>query len=208
MNVGKAGVVWMSARPLAWPARVVIDATQQLSAMNKLCQRRFTSPEGPINRGDTACFYGWSVSNDLDAYERLGDLDKPFEVSTKDARRQKDRQRLRDSMQCDATPLTFEQYRAGVPCPGCGLPYVDAEPFDFRGTMNLSDDERVRYEAEEARFKEAHRSCASHRKLGPLHLRSKPERRTSCLRRVRRSRAMSSVNATGRSTPDRLTMRR
>ncbi len=100
---------------------------------------------------------------DLDAYERLGDLDKPFEVSAKDTRRQQDRERLRDSIRCDVAPLTFEQYRAGVPCPGCGRPYVDADPFDFKGTINLSDAERVRYEAEESRFKTDHAACRSHR---------------------------------------------
>jgi hypothetical protein len=103
------------------------------------------------------------VPVDLDDYERLGDLDKPFYVDAKDTRRQQDRERLRDSMRCDVAPLTFEQYRAGVPCPGCGLPYVDSEPFDFKGTINLSDDERVRYDAEESRFKAAHASCRSHR---------------------------------------------
>jgi hypothetical protein len=103
------------------------------------------------------------VSIDLDAYERLGDLAKPFEVSAKDTRRQQDRQRLRDSMRCDVAPLTFEQYRAGTPCPGCGLPYVDAEPFDFKGTLNLSDAQRVRYDAEESRFTAVHASCRSHR---------------------------------------------
>jgi hypothetical protein len=123
----------------------------------------FTSLEQPSNRVDTPSFYVSSVSIDLDAYERLGDVDKPFEVSAKDARRQQERQRLRDSMRCDVAPLTFEQYRARVPCPGCGLPYVDAEPFDFRGTMNLSDAEQVRYEAEESRFKTVHASCRSHR---------------------------------------------
>lgn len=71
---------------------------------------------------------------DLDAYERVGDLAKPFEVTAKDARRQDGRQRLRHSMRCDVAPLMFEQYRAGAPCPGCGLPYVDSEPFDFKGT--------------------------------------------------------------------------
>jgi hypothetical protein len=102
------------------------------------------------------------VPIDLDAYERVGDLEKPFEVTAKDARRQDDRQRLRHSMRCDVAPLTFEQYRAGAPCPGCGLPYVDSEPFDFKGTINLSDAERVRYDAEESRFKAAHASCRSH----------------------------------------------
>jgi hypothetical protein len=66
-------------------------------------------------------------------------------------------------MRCDVASLTFEQYRAGAPCPGCGLPYVDTEPFDFKGTMNLSDADRVRYDAEELRFKAVHASCRSHR---------------------------------------------
>ncbi|WIM87900.1 hypothetical protein PT015_24295 [Candidatus Mycobacterium wuenschmannii] len=99
---------------------------------------------------------------DLDAYERLGDLTKPFEVTAKDRRRQDDRERLRDSLRCDVAPLTFEQYRAGLPCPGCGRPYVDSEPFDFKGTMNLSGAERMRHDAEASRFKAAHSSCSSH----------------------------------------------
>jgi hypothetical protein len=38
---------------------------------------------------------------------------------------------------------------------------VDVEPFEPKGTMNFSDAERVRYDAEEARFKAAHGSCGS-----------------------------------------------
>ena len=102
------------------------------------------------------------MSADLEAYERLGDLDAPFAVTVKDERHQRDRQRLRDSMHSEVAPLTYEQYRAGQPCPGCGRPYVDAEPFEPKGTMFFSDSERARYDAEEARFKEAHPSCGSH----------------------------------------------
>lgn len=122
----------------------------------------FTSCVQRIHRTDTAGFYVRSVSVDLDAYERLGDLAKPFEVTAKDRRRQDDRERLGASMRCDVAPLTFEQYRAGVPCPGCGRPYIDSERFDFKGTMNLSDTERVRCQAEESRFRAAHSSCNSH----------------------------------------------
>ena len=102
------------------------------------------------------------MSSDLDPYERLGDLDAPFTVTIKDERRQRDRQHLRDSMHCEVAPLTFEQYRAGQPCPGCGRPYIDAAPFEPRGTMFFSDSERARYGAEEVRFKEAHPTCGSH----------------------------------------------
>ncbi|MBX7433788.1 hypothetical protein JDV09_16980 [Mycobacterium sp. Y57] len=102
------------------------------------------------------------MSADLDAYERLGDLDAPFTVSTKDERRQQDRQRLRNSMHCEVAPLTYEQFRAGQVCPGCGRPYLDTEPSEAKGIMNYSDSERACYDREEARFKEAHRSCGSH----------------------------------------------
>lgn len=100
---------------------------------------------------------------DLSSYEQLGDLDEPFELSAKDEHRQRDRQRLRDSTRCEITPLTFEQYRAGQPCPGCGRPYIDDEPFESKGTMYFTDAERARHDAEEARFKAAHRACGSHR---------------------------------------------
>ncbi|MGA8330622.1 MAG: hypothetical protein WB777_15160, partial [Mycobacterium sp.] len=66
----------------------------------------------PIYRGDTSGFYVPSVPVDLDSYERVGDLAKPFEVTAKGSRRQDDRQRLRDSMRCDVASLTFERYRA------------------------------------------------------------------------------------------------
>lgn len=103
------------------------------------------------------------MSADLDAYERLGNLDAPFVLSTKDKRRQQGRQRLRDSMQCEVASLTYEQYRAGRPCPGCGHPYIDAEYFEPKGTMHFSGSERARSDADEFRFKEAHASCGSHR---------------------------------------------
>ncbi|MCW2659269.1 MAG: hypothetical protein JWP83_421 [Mycobacterium sp.] len=100
---------------------------------------------------------------DLDTYECLGDLETSFRVTAKDERRQRDRQRLRDSMRCEVAQLSYEQYRAGAPCPGCRRPYVDAEPFENKGTMHFSDAERARYDDEETRFKAAHGSCGSHR---------------------------------------------
>ena len=84
-------------------------------------------------------------------------------MNAKDERRQQDQRRLRDSKRCDVASLTFEQYSSGVPCPGCGRPYVDAEPFDFEGTLNLSDVDRLRYDTEESLFEAAHTSCQSHR---------------------------------------------
>jgi hypothetical protein len=123
----------------------------------------FTSLECPSNRINTENAYFCAVLVDLDAYERLGDLDRRFERSAKDERRQQDRQRLREVLRCDVAPLTYEHYRAGVECPGCGRPYVDAEPFEFKRTMNLSDAERTRYDAEQHRFDVLHAGCGSHR---------------------------------------------
>lgn len=48
-------------------------------------------------------------------------------------------------------------------CPGCGLAYVSEEPWFFSGAMNFSEEERVRYEAEEERFAEAHAGCGAGR---------------------------------------------
>jgi len=53
------------------------------------------------------------MSIDLDGYERLGDLGRPFELNAKDERRQQDQRRLRDFMRCDVASLTFEQYSSG-----------------------------------------------------------------------------------------------
>lgn len=89
------------------------------------------------------------MSIDLHTYERLGDLEAPFTLTAKNGRRQRDRERLRESMRCDVAPLSFEEYRAGQPCPGCGRPYIDAELFENKGTMYFTNEERARYQAEE-----------------------------------------------------------
>ncbi|GAA4127940.1 hypothetical protein [Actinomadura keratinilytica] len=100
---------------------------------------------------------------DLTEYERRGDLDAPFELTRKHERAQKTAERIREAVRCDVAPLTWEAYVAGEPCPGCGLPYRDGEPWDFKGTMYFTEEERARYDAEEARFKKAHGDCRSHR---------------------------------------------
>jgi hypothetical protein len=100
---------------------------------------------------------------DLTEYERLGDLDGPFELAAKHERVQRERERLRDAVRCDVVSLTYEDYVAGLPCPGCGRPYLDKERWDFRGTMNMTPEERARYDAEGSRYEAAHGSCGSHR---------------------------------------------
>lgn len=92
-------------------------------------------------------------------YEQRGDPRAPFELTKKHDKAQRESERIRDAVRCDVTPLTWESYVAGEPCPGCGLPYKDDEPWEFRGTMYMSSEERARYNAEEARYKEAHGEC-------------------------------------------------
>ncbi|WP_280198210.1 hypothetical protein [Nocardia cyriacigeorgica] len=98
---------------------------------------------------------------DLTEYERRGDLDAAFAPNKKHVRSQEESERIRRAVHCDLPRLTWDAYVDGAPCPGCGLPYRDEESFEFRGTMNLTDDARVRYDAEEARFKAAHGDCAA-----------------------------------------------
>ncbi len=99
----------------------------------------------------------------LSEYERLGDLDSPFAVTVRHERAQRERERLRESARCDTAPLTYEAYKAGSPCLGCGRPYSDAEPWEFRGTMNMKPEERARYDSEAERYAALHGSCGSYR---------------------------------------------
>lgn len=95
---------------------------------------------------------------DLTDYERIGELDAPFEVSKKQQRRQKDREGWHSSW-CTVPALTWEAFVAGEPCPGCRLPYRDDVPWEFKGTMHFTDDERARYDAEGARYTALHGDC-------------------------------------------------
>ena len=128
---------------------------------------------------------------DLTQYERRGDLEAPFELTKKHERMQRESERMRDVLTCTTPPLTWEQYAAGEPCPGCGHPYQSEEFWESKGTMYFTDEERTRYEAEEARFKRHTRTArpagtvsrAQSRFTAPSAARG----RRSRLRRSRRS---------------------
>lgn len=100
---------------------------------------------------------------DLTDYERRGDLNAPFELTKKHQKAQKEAAMLRQA-RCEVPPLTWEAYVAGEPCPGCGLPYRDDRPWEFKGTMHFTDEESARYDAEEARFKQVHGGCHASRR--------------------------------------------
>lgn len=58
--------------------------------------------------------------------------------------------------------LTAEQAAAGELCRGCELPIMDGLG-SWPPLMQLSDEERLQYDAAEAWFKELHPDCGSHR---------------------------------------------
>lgn len=80
---------------------------------------------------------------ELTGYERRRDLDAPFELTRKAELAQNKREKIRDAVRCETKMLTWEQYAAGEPRPGCGRPYRDDEPWESKGTMHFTDDERA-----------------------------------------------------------------
>jgi len=65
-------------------------------------------------------------------YERLGDIEAPFQLTKKHHRAQQDRAQMVESMRGEVPGLTYEAYRAGAPCPGCGRPYIDGDRWSIR----------------------------------------------------------------------------
>ena len=63
----------------------------------------------------------------------------------------------------NAAALTYDEYRAGEPCPGCSRPLRDPEIWVFRGTMNFTDAEQARWEREDADYSRLHGDCHSMR---------------------------------------------
>tara|TARA_R110002124_G_scaffold65042_9_gene178099 strand:+ start:619 stop:1329 length:711 start_codon:yes stop_codon:yes gene_type:complete len=58
--------------------------------------------------------------------------------------------------------LTREQAAAGDLCHGCGLPVID-NLGSWPGTMYLTDEQRVMYDADQERYREMHPNCDAHR---------------------------------------------
>jgi hypothetical protein len=100
---------------------------------------------------------------DLSEYQQVGDLEAPFELTKKHERSQKQSEQIRESVRCDTPPLSWEEYAAGEPCPGCGLPYRDGSGWESKGTMYFTDEERELYDTEEARYRERHGDCHASR---------------------------------------------
>ncbi|KJC63144.1 hypothetical protein [Agreia bicolorata] len=58
--------------------------------------------------------------------------------------------------------LTREQAAAGEACRGCGLPVID-NLGSWPGTMYLTDEQRVIFDADQERYREMHPNCDAHR---------------------------------------------
>lgn len=58
--------------------------------------------------------------------------------------------------------LTLEQAATGEPCRGCGLPIID-NLGSWPGTMYLTPEDRVPYDADQAQYREMHPNCDAHR---------------------------------------------
>lgn len=58
--------------------------------------------------------------------------------------------------------LTREQAATGEPCRGCGLPIID-NLGNWPGTMYLTPEQKVEYDADQAKYKETHPNCDAHR---------------------------------------------
>ena len=103
-----------------------------------------------------------TAPSEIDGYETLGDIDAPFVISKAAERRQRAAEDTKRavSLRPDApAALTHEQLQAGEPCPGCGMPLIDNERWESRGTLNMTPAERSRYDAEQERFAQQHGDC-------------------------------------------------
>lgn len=81
------------------------------------------------------------------------------EQAERDARRTRDQQQR---WQEEGTRLTRAEFETGVPCRGCGEPWLDGLG-DWPPLLNMTPEQRVEYAREEARYLARHRDCQAHR---------------------------------------------
>jgi hypothetical protein len=81
------------------------------------------------------------------------------EAAEQDDRRLEERRR---QWQRDAAYLSRAELEAGEPCRGCGQPLLDGLG-DWPPLNQLTPEQRGDYEQADARFRERHRDCRSHR---------------------------------------------
>jgi len=68
------------------------------------------------------------------------------------------REHKRREWETNGTYLTREEYAAGAPCRGCGLPIIDGLG-SWPALLKMDDKQRGEYEAAQAEFRQRHASC-------------------------------------------------
>lgn len=81
------------------------------------------------------------------------------EQAERDARRLRDQRRR---WQEEGTHLTRAEFEAGVPCRGCGEPWLDGLG-DWPALLDMTPEQRADHAREEARYLARHGDCRAHR---------------------------------------------
>jgi hypothetical protein len=81
------------------------------------------------------------------------------EQAEQDARRMRDQRRRWHE---EGTPLTRAEFEAGVPCRGCGEPWLDGLGH-WPALLDMTPEQRADHDREEARWRARHGGCRAHR---------------------------------------------
>lgn len=81
------------------------------------------------------------------------------EQAERDARRTRDQRRRWEE---EGTYLTRAEFEAGVPCRGCGEPWVDGLG-SWPPLLKMTPEQRADYDREEERYRARHGECRAHR---------------------------------------------
>ena len=81
------------------------------------------------------------------------------EQAERDARRMRDQRRR---WQEEGTYLTRAEFEAGVPCRGCGEPWLDGLG-GWPPLLDMTPEQRAEYDREDARYLARHGDCRAHR---------------------------------------------
>ena len=81
------------------------------------------------------------------------------EQAERDARRMRDQRRR---WQEEGTRLTRAEFEAGVPCRGCGEPWLDGLGA-WPTLLDMTPEQRIEYDRDDARYLACHGDCRAHR---------------------------------------------
>jgi hypothetical protein len=84
------------------------------------------------------------------------------EQAERDARRMRDQRRRREE---EGTYLTRAEFEAGVPCRGCGEPWLDGLG-SWPPLLKMTPEQRADHDREEERYRARHGECRARRESG------------------------------------------